>query len=85
MDGYSELAKMLKDRDNKPYIGPQVGKVESMDPSIKVSLGDSILLESEDLIIAGSIVPALDNGDEVILIPSGDYQTYYLLDRAVRL
>jgi len=84
MDPISELAKLFKERDNKPYLGPQVGSVISPFPDIKVSLGDSILLEKEDLVI-GAMVQGLVAGDEVILIPSGDCQTYYLVDKAVRL
>lgn len=84
MDPISELAKMFKERDNKPYFGPQVGNVISPPPDIMVSLGDSILLDKEDLVI-GAMVQGLVAGDEVILIPSGDHQTYYLIDKAVRL
>jgi len=85
LDGFSELAKMLKERDNKLYSGPQVGKVVTSPPNIKVSLGDSIFLEKEDLVIGSSVLVNLVDGDEVILFPSGAHQIYYLIDKAVRL
>jgi hypothetical protein len=146
VDGIVELAKLFKERDNRPYLGPQVGIVVSPLPDIKVRLGDKILLTKDHLIIASHLVsieskgyqqetnsivfqgdiPGADDdasnnigtikfydgtpagetktvmeininrgtflkaffelkpGDEVILIPSADGQTYFLVDKAVR-
>ncbi|USK54365.1 DUF2577 domain-containing protein [Cytobacillus solani] len=111
----TDLAQLLKDRENKPYLGPQVGKVISPPPGIKVQLGDKIILDNDHLVIAASVLSgyereitidgatttaaspitkidgklkfndSLKAGDEVILIPSTDEQTYYLIDKAVRL
>ncbi|WP_053955095.1 DUF2577 domain-containing protein [Inediibacterium massiliense] len=137
MDGISELASLFKERDNRPYLGPQVGTIISPPPNIQVYLGDKIILTKEHLIIgahvledyerqfeikgdestsgeSGSItlksnVPTtyevvngnvegnvsmkgtfkytdtLKKGDQVILIPTTDEQTYFLLDKGVSL
>lgn len=129
MNGLVELAKMLKERENKPYIGPQIGIVVSPPPDIKIQLGE-IMLTKKHLIIAAHVLAeyerifdltaetvvantngvtvgdhgihtyeltdlqatgtikwtnTLQEGDEVILIPSTDGQKYYLIDKAVRL
>lgn len=110
-----ELAQLFKERDNKTPIGTVVGTVVSPPPTIQVSVGDKIILDSGDLIIAARVLEGyermvsiddvsttsssaitkiegtmtykdtLKTGDEVILIPSADGQTYFLTDRAVRL
>ncbi|QZY55093.1 DUF2577 domain-containing protein [Crassaminicella profunda] len=138
MDGISELAKLFKERDNQPYLGPQTGIVLSPPPNIQVVLGDKIILTKEHLIIAAHVLKdyqreievtgniqtkgeggsitlkkgsssttyevdggrvgaqttstgtmkytdTLKKGDVVILIPSTDEQTYFLIDKAVRL
>lgn len=56
MDGISELAMLFKERDNKYYLGPQIGKVISPLPEIKIALGDKIILIKEHLIIASHIL-----------------------------
>lgn len=56
MDGISELAVLFKERDNKYYLGPQIGKVISPLPEIKVELGEKIILVKEHLIIASHIL-----------------------------
>ncbi|MCT4605855.1 MAG: DUF2577 domain-containing protein [Marinisporobacter sp.] len=138
MDGISELAKLFKERDNQPYLGPQTGMVLSPPPNIQVSLGDKIILTKEHLVIAAHVLKdyqreievkgniqtngeggsitlqtspppttykvvsgsvgaqttitgtmkytdTLKKGDIVILVPSTDEQTYFLIDKAVRL
>lgn len=132
MDGISEFAHMLKARDNRPHLGPQIGIVVSPPPGLKVRLGDKILLDASRLVVAAHVLEGytrqaeitglrgvvtlvkppppddpeesetwgvngtelagameftdgLKTGDEVILIPATDEQTYFLVDRAVRL
>lgn len=128
MDGITELAKMLRERDNMPYSGAMVGIVMSPPPTIKVALGDKIILDREQLVISAHVLQnysrqaevtstsgdlsfhlknnppsndytltnlstqttinytdTLKTGDEVILIPSRDEQTFFLIDKAVRL
>lgn len=110
-----ELARLFKERDNNNPLGPVVGIVVSPPPAIQVSLGDKILLDSSDLIIASKVLEGYERkvsidgvsttdplpiskiegnliykdtlkpGDSVILVPSADEQTYFLIDRAVSL
>lgn len=140
MDGVSELAVLFKERDNKYYLGPQIGKVISPLPEIKIALGEKIILVKEHLIIASHILKgyerefsvegqlkfsdsyagmteeayvsqhgfhqheieslkvntdyestgkirwtdSLEEGDEVILIPTTNEQQYYVIDKVVR-
>lgn len=56
MDGISELAMLFKERDNKYYLGPQIGKVISPLPEIKIALGEKVILVKEHLIIASHIL-----------------------------
>lgn len=115
MSAINELALLLKERDNTPYMGPITGIVVSPPPSIKVSVGDKIILDNSHLIIAAHVLAEYERkatingvstvassditklagelqfndtlaaGDEVILMPSADIQTYFLIDKAVRL
>lgn len=66
MDGVVKLAQMLKERENVPYKGPQIGTVASVEP-IKVALGNAIILDSSHLVIAAHV---LSNYQRAIEIPS---------------
>jgi len=56
VDGIAKLASLLKDRDNQPYLGPQIGVVVAPPPDIRVSLGDKIILDKDNLIIAAHVL-----------------------------
>lgn len=56
MDGVSELARLFKERENVPYMGPQLGIVVSPLPDIKVKLGDKIILTKQHLVIAAHLL-----------------------------
>jgi hypothetical protein len=90
VDGISELAKMLKERENKNFQGITRGKVISPSP-IVIKLGDKIILSTakSNLIISETIKnkvlnAALNAGDEIILIPTADGQVFYAIDKAVK-
>lgn len=105
MDAFTELAKLLKERENKPTHGITVGKVVSSPPQLKIQLNEVVLLSASNLVISshlleervkkitvsnGLVTEVIDKeelkvGDEVILIPTADYQTFYLIDKVVRL
>ncbi len=125
MDGTTRLAQLLKDRENVPYMGPQIGLVISPPPEAQIGLGDKIILTNEQLVFAAHLVAGyqrameiplssslsgntaaanshhhsydsmgiigqikltdtIQAGDEVILIPSTDEQSYFVVDKAVR-
>jgi len=86
MDAVTELAKLFKARENPSFMGMVTGMVLTPPPNIKIAIGKEIILEKEHLIIAAALLNnTLVNRDEVILMPSQDQQTYYLIDKAVRL
>ncbi|WDV47146.1 DUF2577 family protein [Clostridiaceae bacterium M8S5] len=51
MQGINELAKLFKERDNNPYIGPLIGVVVEPLPDIQIALGEKILLTKENLVV----------------------------------
>lgn len=93
-----EMVKMFNAGPNKPFAaGFTTGKVIEPLPNIIIAIGDDILLDKEDLVIANQLyfkhthqaneyhtpVPKpLTVGDEVILIPDSSGQKYALIDKA---
>ena len=76
-----ELARLLKERNNRPNMGVVIGKVIRELPDLLVSIGDEIILD-EELLIANRIYSlALLAGDQLILMPSSDGQTFYVMDK----
>ena len=65
MDGAARLAKMFKERDNIPYMGPQIGVVISPPPEIKIGLGDKIILSKDHLIIAAHVLAGYQRDIEI--------------------
>jgi hypothetical protein len=65
MDAISELAMLFKERENVIYMGPQVGTVISPPPNIKVSLGEKIILDKEDLIISAHVLAGYQRAMEI--------------------
>jgi len=89
MDPITELAKIIKDRDNPPIVSMTTGTVISPLPNIVVKLNDIVTLDQSKLIVAEHIYlhyeypgPTwLQEGNEVILMPTIDEQMYIMLDR----
>ena len=76
-----EIARLLKERDNRPQMGVVIGKVIRGLPDLSVSIGDEIILD-EELKIANRLYSiTLLAGDELILMPSSDGQTFYVMDK----
>lgn len=97
MDGFNELAKILKERENPNIMGIQVGTVVSVTP-LKIVIGDKIILDTDNLVVTEGayydyVLGAetvqrkikLTKNDKVILIPSNNEQTYFLIDKVVTL
>lgn len=128
MDAFTELAKMLKERENKQPLSMTTGIVLKPPPNVEIRLNDVIILKKEHLIFSAHMladykrdlhlvfndsncgqtnvvsvhsheierlnvntkdtqITTLDTiveGDEVILMPTTDYQFYFVLDKAVR-
>jgi Protein of unknown function (DUF2577) len=88
------LAKMFKERNNPKPIGVEIGKVVSGFPELVISIGNEILLDSSQLIIANCIYHMHDHDeygsrkpiplevdDQVILLPMTHQQKYVLIDK----
>ena len=48
MDGITELARHIRDRDNPSPYTPMLGRIISL-PKLKIQIGSRILLSAEDL------------------------------------
>jgi hypothetical protein len=90
MDGITEFAKMLKERENKINPGVTTGEVITTSP-IVIRLGEKIILSAakSNLVISDAIktkvlTDKLSAGDEVILIPTADGQVFFAIDKAVK-
>ncbi|KYG92348.1 hypothetical protein A0U40_05235 [[Bacillus] sp. KCTC 13219] len=122
-DGFTELASLFKERNQKSIPSISTGIVISSPPNPQIRLNDVVILHKENLIFAASIVAGYERkikfsdvncgqtaissnhnhiieqinidtlarwtdtiveGDEVILVPVGDSQLYYVIDKAVR-
>lgn len=75
VDGISELAKLLKERENVLYLGPIVGTILSPPPEIKVQIDKNIVLNKNHLIIAGSL---LKGYKRLVMLESTKEQDYIM-------
>lgn len=90
MDGINELAKMLRERDNKQTMdNVQLGRVISLPPNIKVQMDNKIIIGKDRLLISSYVLSGyaytLEIGDKVALIPYDNDQKYLLVDKVVQL
>ena len=83
-DGITELAMLLKSRDNKPTPSPGIGVVLSIGPDPRIRLNEYIILDREQLVFSQQLANSMLVGDEVILIPVTDGQLYFAIDKAVK-
>jgi hypothetical protein len=105
MDAMTELAKLLKERDNPHTQSITIGTVLAPPPEIKIKLNDSIVLTKSQLVFSSHMlsnynrtakinggepstiefIDTIKSGDQVIIVPTVDGQTYYVVDKAVNL
>ena len=83
MGGITELAQLLKQRENGAGYSPLLGRITSL-PNLKVSLGDSITLSAEQIVrtfdvhVQSAGVYIYLNR-EVVLLPYADGQRFILI------
>lgn len=84
MNGITELAKLLKDRENNIDYSPIIGRIIEL-PNLKVRLGDKVILTSAHIKTCVSL-DAVDGtgnyihlGKEVVLLPYADNQKFILI------
>lgn len=77
MNGVTELAKHIKNRDNPSPYTPMFGKVIEL-PNLKIQLGNNILLDADDIKSTFDIYETREEdnhmeyihlGKEVVLLP----------------
>lgn len=83
-DSLTALAKMFRARNNQSHVSIGLGTVISESPLI-VAFGNFSNLDKEDLIFSKGLEIGLKKEEELIIMPSSDEQTYFVLAKAVRL
>ncbi|WP_018923869.1 DUF2577 family protein [Salsuginibacillus kocurii] len=81
-DGYSKLAKLFKDRENPKQMGIMTGTVIEPPPEPKIRIDENIVLDKQHLIFDDDLT--IEKDDEVIIIPAGNQQVFYVLAKARR-
>ena len=80
---YNELAKEIKNRDNKMPETPLVGTVVSVSP-LKISIfNNKVILNREKCYICQKVSNSLLAGDNVLCIPTQSGQKYFIVDKVV--
>lgn len=81
MDGITELALLLKQRENGADYSPVFGRVLSL-PELKIGIGNKITLTASQVV---SCIPLRhdneysDVGKTVVLLPYADNQKYIMI------
>lgn len=97
-NGMTRLAKLFKERDNKEFLGVQIGTVVSPFPDIKISILDGKAILTKDKLVWTSSIfdlhklqypteeenQVLKVGNEVVLFPTQDEQTFFVYDKVVK-
>ena len=84
MDGYVEIAKQIKKRDNPRKIGPCMGILRSKSPyTVDIFGGEYILTEGENLAVCDSVVNALV-GDSILCVPEDSQNFFYAVAKIRR-
>lgn len=83
MESWEYEMKKLFQRDKTPPAGGFfIGTVITGLPYITLSLGDEIILDSEQIIVANTLYSKnITTGNQIILIPSSDNQSYVAIDK----
>lgn len=77
MNGVTELAKHIKNRDNPSPYTPMFGKIIEL-PNLKIQLGNNILLDADDIKFTFDLYETREEdnhteyihlGKEVVLLP----------------
>ncbi|MCO1599820.1 DUF2577 family protein [Desulfosporosinus nitroreducens] len=80
MTNLEKLADLFNNRNNPDVIGITTGKVISTTP-LRISWGDSVVLENDKLVLANLIKNGLLLGNTVIMIPDSSYKLFYIIDK----
>ena len=84
MRGITELAKLLKERENSGGYSPVIGKIIEL-PNIKIRVGDKVILTSAHIKSCVSLIDTdedgrhINLGKEVVLLPYADNQKFIVI------
>lgn len=87
MSGYTELAKLFKDRNNLPIYTPMFGKIVSL-PDLKIQCGNRVTLDITDITAMFDIFETVKHdtyieyvnlNKTVVLLPYSNYQKFIAL------
>ena len=84
MNGIEELAKMLKERENKQGYSPVFGTIIDLS-MLKIHLGGKVILTEEHIVRCVSIDSRNEDGEyvnigkEAVLLPFADNQKFILI------
>lgn len=88
MNAYVELAKMFKQRDNRPTFSPVFGKIIRL-PELQIQLNPRVLLQADDIKAVFDIYETVQHDDgsteyvnlnrEIVLLPYSEYQKFIAL------
>jgi len=84
MNGYTELAKLLKERENKQEYSPVFGIIIDL-PDLKIHLGGKVILTAEHIVRCVSVDGTDEDGQyvnlgkEAVLLPFADNQKFILI------
>ena len=82
--GITELAKLLKERENKQGYSPVFGTIIDL-PDLQIHLGGKIILSEEHIVRCVSVVSRNEDGEyanlgkEAVLLPFADSQKFILI------
>jgi len=81
MNGITELALLLKERENHAEFSPLIGKIIEL-PNINILVGDNIQIKQERLTMCIQPIHTAeytDIGRSVVLLPYNDFEKFILL------
>ncbi|OQB14620.1 MAG: hypothetical protein BWY15_01137 [Firmicutes bacterium ADurb.Bin193] len=84
MNGITELAKLLKERENSNGYSPMIGRIIEL-PNLKIRLGDKVILTSAHIKTCVSLNTSdefgqyIHLGKEVVLLPYADNQKFIVI------
>ncbi len=84
MNGITELAKLLKERENANGYSPMIGRIIGL-PNLKIRLCDKVILTLSQIKTCVSLNAVDESGQfinlgkEVVLLPFADNQNFILI------
>ena len=84
MSGITELAKLLKERENTNGYSPMIGRIIEL-PNLKIRLGDKVILTSTHIKTCAPLNTVDESGNyinlgkEAVLLPYSDNQKFIVI------